>query len=728
MHIHNDRQVSYFYAKRIINWSLILSCAVAAISYSWYSQDKTNFIDTLNPSAGSVYLPTNVDTKTEPATQVTDKNTLRILVLKNSLGDQSISSTEKLLILQYAEQHNLIPKWLTVDMPWQLISHLQQGLGDVIVANNEKLIQGMRDQVRFTLPWGISRQQVVIRADTGQIKSQHDLTTRQIAIKKSSPVWEMLAELKRANLSMDLTIIPERLDAGSILKRVSTGEYDVTILDSLVLQTHLPSHLNLTIAFNLTDDQVMTWGVRPVASELLDSMNQFFNKKHLELNVAKIYRYDLPDLQSKHLLRLITYQSPVNYFFEKGRLKGFEYELIRRFAKNNNMRLAVVIANSHEHMQELLLRGEGDLIAASLPTAEYENDEDISHTNAYLYATPTVIGRINDSPLLDIRDLGGRRIILPIESPYREYLQRIKASGIKGKIIDAGPGINMESTLFRIANGMYDLTVADSHQLNAEFTRQINLKAHFTLGDPLPHGWLVRRKDSQLLAALNKFIEKEFRNIFYNVLVAKYIKTREPHKGNAQLLGKIEFFSPYDEIIHKYAEEYSFDWRLIVAQMYQESQFDPDAVSVAGAQGLMQLLPETAAQMGVADVNDPDTSIHGGVRYLAYLRDRFEQHLVPEDRTWFMLAAYNAGYNRVKRARSLAEKMSLDKNRWFDNVEQAMLALSKPYFKDGKLKRYCRCGQTAYYVREIKTLYNNYVRLTRSISMASADSPQDWGS
>ncbi len=158
---------------------------------------------------------------------------------------------------------------------------------------------------------------------------------------------------------------------------------------------------------------------------------------------------------------------------------------------------------------------------------------------------------------------------------------------------------------------------------------------------------------------------------------------------------------------------------MIVAQMYQESQFNPEAISDAGAEGLMQIMPDTAKYLGTEDVYSPKNSIKAGVKYLGILRDKFENNLLLEDRIWFSLASYNAGYNRVKRARRIAEDMGLDGNRWFGHVEKAMWELAKPYKKEGELVRNCRCGQTIAYVREIRTLYNNYVRLTETVQIAS---------
>ena len=108
-------------------------------------------------------------------------------------------------------------------------------------------------------------------------------------------------------------------------------------------------------------------------------------------------------------------------------------------------------------------------------------------------------------------------------------------------------------------------------------------------------------------------------------------------------------------------------------------------------------------------------------KYSSMVRDQVGQGLPVEDKTWFTLASYNAGFTRVKKARVLAEKMGLDSDRWFGNVEKAMLKLSKPYTQDGEVKRLCRCGQAVVYVQDIRSLYNNYVRLTEITQLARAD-------
>lgn len=138
----------------------------------------------------------------------------------------------------------------------------------------------------------------------------------------------------------------------------------------------------------------------------------------------------------------------------------------------------------------------------------------------------------------------------------------------------------------------------------------------------------------------------------------------------------------------------------------------------------MQIMPETAEELGVKMPEDPKQSIAAGVAYLGKLRDSFEDNLLLEDRIWFSLAAYNAGPARLDKIRKYTKELGLDPDRWFDHVETAMLKLSRPITREGKQVIRCRCGQTVVYVREIKTLYQNYINLTEATQLVSETSAQ----
>jgi len=653
-----------------------------------------------------VIAPLSSSFATEPQhaleIELIKKGSLRVLYQGSNDQHSSITQKEHDLVEQFASEIQLTTEWIAIEEDWQLMPSLIEGRGDIIIGQGESLTSGLSDQISFTYSWGTTTQQVVVRTDTTQINRLEDLLVRQIALKKSSSAWSILEKYLPENPAMDLVAIPEGVTMEEIMMRVASGEYDVTIVESDFVQSYLPKHPEVNVAFDFSKAESRAWAVRSNAETLQNRLDEYLNKNHLSMIIADVRLEDLPKIQERKILRVITYQSPGNYFFNNGKMHGFEYGFIKRFAESKRLSVDVVLANSHEQMRELLLSGDGDIIAASLPENSL-NDENIKMTAAYDYSAPVIIGRDTENSLVDIRDLEGRRIALAPESPYRDFLQGIQRRGINFDIVDTGEGVNTEETLYRVSHAMHDLTILGSHQVRAELTRQYG--------------------DHKLLAAVNDYIAKEYRRDTYNMLYSKYLSRPKNIKDESKLIAHVDRLSPYDELLKVNAEQHSFDWRLIAAQMYQESQFDPEAVSYAGAEGLMQIMPATAVELGVEDLYNPKINISAGVKYMKILRDQFEQELPLEDKTWFTLASYNAGFTRVKNARALADKMGLDSDRWFGNVEKAMLALSKPYTREGEIRRLCHCGQAVIYVREIRSLYHNYVRLTETTQLARADIP-----
>lgn len=592
----------------------------------------------------------------------------------------------------------------------QLLRLLASGQADLVAGARTAEVPG---GVGFTLPWGVSGMQVVGRLGAGRIRNEADLATRQVAAKPSSPVWGRLARLAAAHPTMDLVAIPEHDRIDAMLEGVSSGRYDLVVADSAQVEPYLQRHPDLQVALDLTAGEPRSWAVRTEATELRSALNRFLNRRHLEVEAARSYREDLAGLAERRVLRLVTVPGPVNYYAVHGRLKGFEYELVRRFAERHRMRVDVVTADSVEEMQRLLLAGRGDVIAASLPAAGAGTD--FAASRPYDFAAPVVIARAGDAPLVDVTDLAGRRLLLPSESPWLEAVRALRQRGINVEIETLEGNVTAEEALQRVADGRSDLALIGSNRVRAQFARQLELRAQFALAEPAPMSWLVRGTDRQLLAALDAFLEETYQSGYYKALYSRYVE-RPGASRDAALVAGAEQISPYDDIVRQVAAHYDFDWRLIVAQMFQESHFNPNAESVAGASGLMQLLPTTAASIGAGDLADPASNIRAGLKYMNYLRGQFEDDLNLQDRTWFTLAAYNAGFSRVQRARARAEAMNLDPDRWFDNVELAMLALGK------STDQGCNCSQAAVYVRDIRSRYNSYLHLTRDMA-AGANAP-----
>lgn len=176
--------------------------------------------------------------------------------------------------------------------------------------------------------------------------------------------------------------------------------------------------------------------------------------------------------------------------------------------------------------------------------------------------------------------------------------------------------------------------------------------------------------------------------------------------------GKI---SKYDPIIKKHAEKLGWDWRIVSSLIYQESGFDPNAESWVGAQGLMQMMPRTAKELGYSSVSNPETSIEAGLKYLDKLENNYWQKIPDKrERQKFVMASYNVGAGHVADARRLTQKYGGDPNKWHGEVDEYLLKLaSKKYYTEDIVKYgYCRGSEPYEYVKEIFERYEHYKKFT----------------
>ena len=174
-------------------------------------------------------------------------------------------------------------------------------------------------------------------------------------------------------------------------------------------------------------------------------------------------------------------------------------------------------------------------------------------------------------------------------------------------------------------------------------------------------------------------------------------------------------------LLKKEADRIGWDWRLLASMVYQESRFNPEAKSWAGAFGVMQLMPFTAKRFGVDASSSAAAQIHAGVRFIHWLDMQLVQY-VPDnhERVKFVLASYNIGLGHVLDAMKLAEKYGKDPAKWEDNVEFYLLKKSDPkYFTDPVVKNgYARGTETFRYVRDIMYRYNHYLNISENIDLA----------
>jgi membrane-bound lytic murein transglycosylase MltF len=232
-----------------------------------------------------------------------------------------------------------------------------------------------------------------------------------------------------------------------------------------------------------------------------------------------------------------------------------------------------------------------------------------------------------------------------------------------------------EDLLEMVNAGLIPMIVVDSHK--ADFWEQVfdGIEVHNDLavrsGGTI--AWAFRKGSPGLAEVVNAFVREHRQGtLFGNVILKRYLKSN-PWVRNALAGDDRRRFEATVDLFRKYGDRYGFDHLMLAALAYQESGLDQSARSKAGAIGVMQLLPSTAADpnVGIPDITNLENNIHAGTKYLRFIRDRYfsDPAIDPLNQTLFTFASYNAGPARVRRLREEAAQTGLDANTWFGNVE-----------------------------------------------------------
>ncbi|MFP4097122.1 MAG: transporter substrate-binding domain-containing protein [Cyclobacteriaceae bacterium] len=442
--------------------------------------------------------------------------------------------------------------------------------------------------------------------------------------------------------------------------------------------------------------------------------------------LADEIKRDLPQIKERGKLVALTTFSPTSYFLYRGRTMGFEYELLELLAEKLDVELEIKVAEDLDELTNMLRRGEGDIIAHSL-TITPNRMKQMAFTESLRSVQQRLIQRkpngweeMNEEEIdaVLIRDttaLRGQNVYVRKNSAYYERLNEL-SKNIKGKIkVRKAEGIKETGTLIaEVAEGLIDYTVADEHIAEITQTLYPNVDVKTSISQEQDIAWAVRSSSNLLLEAVNTFLAEVKGKATYNVIYNRYFrnmrKFRERHEYEYSSLANTGRISEYDSLIRIYADSIGWDWRLIAAQAFQESNFSVRARSWAGARGLMQVMPRTARSFGITNLFDPEQSLRAGVLYLRELEEFWQEIPDPEQRTKFILASYNTGPYHVRDAQNLAEKLGKDPRVWDNNVEECILLKSnKTYYQDEVVKYgYCRGIEPYKYVKQITSRYQRY--------------------
>lgn len=399
---------------------------------------------------------------------------------------------------------------------------------------------------------------------------------------------------------------------------------------------------------------------------------------------------------------LITRTAPTTFFRYRDRPMGFEYELARGFADYLGVRLSVEVAAGWTEMERLLAETPAAFLAPGLPVSPERADGLVASEPYLAVRTHIVLGPDASGAIEEPADLAGHTVHLAADSMARPDLEALREDGVPVSLAvhEDAPA---EELIRRVAEGRLPAAAAPGHValLNRRYYPETRIGT--AVGEPHDLRWLVRAGGDGLRRRMDDFFRTARETGAFQAVFDRYFGAAPPPRGLqvADFRERIsEIGAAYLPLIRAAAEACGFDWRVVAAQAYQESLFDPEARSPAGAVGLMQLVPETARDLGVTDPLDPAANIEGGVRHLRRLYDFFDGAATEEDRLRIALAAYNVGQGHLLDARNLARKRGLDPDRWA-SLETTLPLLREERFYRDSLYGYCRGTEPVTYVRRI---------------------------
>ncbi len=398
---------------------------------------------------------------------------------------------------------------------------------------------------------------------------------------------------------------------------------------------------------------------------------------------------DLEGMRTRRYIRILVTYSRTNFFLDGAVTKGFTAEVAQAFEKWINKRLktgkypihVACIPVRRDELFSALNSGRGDIAAASLSITS-AREKLVSFSYPWTTDVREVVVTGPESPALkSIDDLSGQDVYVRRSSSYFETLEalngRLAAQGRPlVNIRPADEELESEDIMEMVGSGLLPLTVVDGYRarLWSDVLPGIQVRDDLVAAQGQRLAWAMRKDSPELQALVDAFVKSFLTSRDLAFVGRKYFQ-KSGYLRNPKASEDLRRFNEAVRFFRKYGRRYDLDFLLLAAQGYQESRLDQSAVSPAGAVGVMQLLPSTAAgsPINLPDIRGLETNIHAGAKYYRFLIDRYynDPDISPLNRMLFAFAGYNAGPGNMARMRRLTKDMGLDPNRWFANVEVA---------------------------------------------------------
>ena len=420
-----------------------------------------------------------------------------------------------------------------------------------------------------------------------------------------------------------------------------------------------------------------------------------------------LHKSQLDRVQSAGELVVLTRNGATTYYQGPFGPTGLEYDLAKGFAESLGVKLKLKTPDTLSDILNGIQTGKGDIAAAGLTITDGRK-RILNFGPAYQHITPQLVYRSGRRRPKSLEDLGGTLEVVA-KSSHAEKLRSLQKT-YPNLQFQENPDLESEQLLYLVWEQVIDYTVADSNEIAINRRFYPELRVAFNISAPEPLAWAFPPgKDTSLLEKARKYFDDLNRSGKLEQLLDRYYGyvSDFDYVGTRRYMTQIkERLPPFRQWFEEAGELTGEDWRLLAAVGYQESHWNPKAVSPTGVRGLMMLTQNTMQHLGInKSRHDAQASIEGGARYLENIKRKIPKRIKEPDRTWLALAAYNVGWGHLEDARILAQKEGTNPDKWAVVKKYLPRLSQKKWYKKTRYG-YARGREPVRYVENVRSYYD----------------------
>lgn len=403
-------------------------------------------------------------------------------------------------------------------------------------------------------------------------------------------------------------------------------------------------------------------------------------------------------------INIMLFCQSSDYFLYRGSAMGFQYELLKIMGDSLGKEIKFTYTSDPEEVTSHLFTSDFDIIAYDIEP-EQAGKEDLLHSVPHSQSFPVLLANAkvaDDSTRLHTLNTA----YLPDHKPFNIIQDSLNFGTWK---LIRSDSTDAEELVDLLQDDSIDYVIVDYNTaiMLEPFYSNVNMVK--TVGKPYDRSWILNPANKEFNQQLNEWLKRFKQSERYNKLCDKYLHPHSRVLRGASYEHRRGTISSYDKIIKRYAKNRGLDWRFVSSIIYQESQFSAHLVGFGGSYGIMQMMPGTAAALGIDSTSSVSQQIAAGIGLIASFNRMFKNVEDDLERMYFVAASYNAGAGHIIDARALCRKYGGNPDIWLDVEPYLIKKSDRRYYSDPVVK----CGyypgkHTVYYTHAVMNRYNAY--------------------